>query len=107
MIKKKSRLCIGQVALNSLIGNFIYYLCSSSRNAWNSESSDSESDNEDVKRPPPSKSINRRAAQKAQEKAKARKKRMSESSENSSYESDDKRLIICLFCWIFGQSRVY
>ncbi|KAH0948725.1 hypothetical protein HN011_010172 [Eciton burchellii] len=61
-----------------------------SHNSWNSESSDSESD-EIGRRPPPSKSLNRRAAQKAREKAKVRKKRISESSENSSFDSDDNR----------------
>nr|XP_033342119.1 chromodomain-helicase-DNA-binding protein 1 isoform X3 [Megalopta genalis] len=62
----------------------------SSHNSWNSETSDSESDIES-RRPPPSKSLNRRAAQKAKEKARARKKRISESSENSSFDSDDNR----------------
>ncbi|KAG7198230.1 hypothetical protein KM043_005637 [Ampulex compressa] len=63
----------------------------SSHNSWNSESSDSESDDIDSRRPPPSKSLNRRAAQKAKEKARSRKKRISESSENSSFDSDDNR----------------
>ncbi|XP_029169357.1 chromodomain-helicase-DNA-binding protein 1 isoform X7 [Nylanderia fulva] len=63
----------------------------SSHNSWNSESSDSESDEIENRRPPPSKSLNRRAAQKAKEKAKVRKKRSSESSENSSFDSDDNR----------------
>ncbi|XP_078049709.1 chromodomain-helicase-DNA-binding protein 1 isoform X3 [Augochlora pura] len=63
----------------------------SSHNSWNSESSDSESDDIESRRPPPSKSLNRRAAQKAKEKARARKKRISESSENSSFDSDDNR----------------
>ncbi|XP_054000742.1 chromodomain-helicase-DNA-binding protein 1 isoform X2 [Hylaeus anthracinus] len=63
----------------------------SSHNSWNSDSSDSESDDIDSRRPPPSKSLNRRAAQKAKEKARARKKRISESSENSSFDSDDNR----------------
>ncbi|XP_011308420.1 chromodomain-helicase-DNA-binding protein 1 isoform X2 [Fopius arisanus] len=64
----------------------------SSQNSWNSESSDSESEDFDSRRaPPPSKSINRRAAQKAKENARSRKKRVSESSENSSYDSDDNR----------------
>ncbi|RLU23404.1 hypothetical protein DMN91_003608 [Ooceraea biroi] len=62
-----------------------------SHNSWNSESSDSESDEIENRRPPPSKSLNRRAAQKAKEKAKVRKKRISESSENSSFDSDDNR----------------
>ncbi|XP_031835828.1 chromodomain-helicase-DNA-binding protein 1 isoform X4 [Nomia melanderi] len=63
----------------------------SSHNSWNSDSSDSESDDIESRRPPPSKSLNRRAAQKAKEKARARKKRISESSENSSFDSDDNR----------------
>ncbi|XP_076276684.1 chromodomain-helicase-DNA-binding protein 1 isoform X4 [Lasioglossum baleicum] len=63
----------------------------SSHNSWNSESSDSESDDLESRRPPPSKSLNRRAAQKAKEKARVRKKRISESSENSSFDSDDNR----------------
>ncbi|XP_033342119.2 chromodomain-helicase-DNA-binding protein 1 isoform X3 [Megalopta genalis] len=63
----------------------------SSHNSWNSETSDSESDDIESRRPPPSKSLNRRAAQKAKEKARARKKRISESSENSSFDSDDNR----------------
>ncbi|XP_029664052.1 chromodomain-helicase-DNA-binding protein 1 isoform X2 [Formica exsecta] len=62
-----------------------------SHNSWNSESSDSESDEIENRRPPPSKSLNRRAAQKAKEKARVRKKRISESSENSSFDSDDNR----------------
>ncbi|XP_015190344.1 PREDICTED: chromodomain-helicase-DNA-binding protein 1 isoform X4 [Polistes dominula] len=64
----------------------------SSHNAWNSESSESESDEAENRRPPPaSKSLNRRAAQKAKEKARTRKKRISESSDNSSFDSDDNR----------------
>ncbi|XP_070171806.1 chromodomain-helicase-DNA-binding protein 1 isoform X3 [Polyergus mexicanus] len=63
----------------------------SSHNSWNSESSDSESDEIENRRPSPSKSLNRRAAQKAKEKARVRKKRISESSENSSFDSDDNR----------------
>ncbi|XP_076641025.1 chromodomain-helicase-DNA-binding protein 1 isoform X4 [Halictus rubicundus] len=63
----------------------------SSHNSWNSESSDSESDDLESRRPPPSKSLNRRAAQKAKEKSRVRKKRISESSENSSFDSDDNR----------------
>ncbi|XP_012135150.1 chromodomain-helicase-DNA-binding protein 1 isoform X4 [Megachile rotundata] len=63
----------------------------SSHNSWNSESSDSESEDVENRRPPPSKSLNRRAAQKAKEKARPRKKRISESSENSSFDSDDNR----------------
>ncbi|XP_076676653.1 chromodomain-helicase-DNA-binding protein 1 isoform X2 [Andrena cerasifolii] len=63
----------------------------SSHNSWNSESSDSESDDIESRRPPPSKSLNRRAAQKAKEKARTRKKQISESSENSSFDSDDNR----------------
>ncbi|KAL6439111.1 hypothetical protein ACFW04_003822 [Cataglyphis niger] len=62
-----------------------------SHNSWNSESSDSESDESENRRPPASKSLNRRAAQKAKEKARVRKKRISESSENSSFDSDDNR----------------
>ncbi|XP_050480043.1 chromodomain-helicase-DNA-binding protein 1 isoform X1 [Bombus huntii] len=62
-----------------------------SHNSWNSDSSDSESDNVESRRPPPSKSLNRRAAQKAKEKGRIRKKRISESSENSSFDSDDNR----------------
>ncbi|XP_068971299.1 chromodomain-helicase-DNA-binding protein 1 isoform X1 [Bombus flavifrons] len=62
-----------------------------SHNSWNSDSSDSESDDVESRRPPPSKSLNRRAAQKAKEKARTRKKRISESSENSSFDSDDNR----------------
>ncbi|XP_061927024.1 chromodomain-helicase-DNA-binding protein 1 isoform X1 [Apis cerana] len=62
-----------------------------SHNSWNSDSSDSESDDVESRRPPPSKSLNRRAAQKAKEKARIRKKRISESSENSSFDSDDNR----------------
>ncbi|XP_036148623.1 chromodomain-helicase-DNA-binding protein 1 isoform X3 [Monomorium pharaonis] len=62
-----------------------------SHNSWNSESSDSESDETENRRPPPSKSLNRRAAQKAKEKARIRKKRISESSDNSSFDSDDNR----------------
>ncbi|CAD1468457.1 unnamed protein product, partial [Heterotrigona itama] len=62
-----------------------------SHNSWNSDSSDSESDDVESRRPPPSKSLNRRAAQKAKEKSRARKKRISESSENSSFDSDDNR----------------
>ncbi|CAK9826197.1 Chromodomain-helicase-DNA-binding protein 1 [Anthophora retusa] len=62
-----------------------------SHNSWNSDSSDSESDDAEGRRPPPSKSLNRRAAQKAKEKARARKKQISESSENSSFDSDDNR----------------
>lgn len=65
--------------------------CFSSHNSWNSESSDSESDETENRRPPPSKSLNRRAAQKAKEKARVRKKHISESSENSSFDSDDNR----------------
>ncbi|XP_018355978.1 PREDICTED: chromodomain-helicase-DNA-binding protein 1 isoform X2 [Trachymyrmex septentrionalis] len=63
----------------------------SSHNSWNSESSDSESDETENRRPPPSKSLNRRAAQKAKEKARVRKKRISDSSDNSSFDSDDNR----------------
>ncbi|XP_012175740.2 chromodomain-helicase-DNA-binding protein 1 isoform X2 [Bombus terrestris] len=62
-----------------------------SHNSWNSDSSDSESDDVESRRPPPSKSLNRRAVQKAKEKARTRKKRISESSENSSFDSDDNR----------------
>ncbi|XP_011692493.1 PREDICTED: chromodomain-helicase-DNA-binding protein 1 isoform X2 [Wasmannia auropunctata] len=62
-----------------------------SHNSWNSESSDSESDETENRRPPPSKSLNRRAAQKAKEKARVRKKQISESSDNSSFDSDDNR----------------
>lgn len=62
----------------------------SSHTSWNSETSDSESDEIENQRPPPSKSLNRRAAQKAKEKARARKKRISESTE-SSFDSDDNR----------------
>lgn len=65
--------------------------CFSSHNSWNSESSDSESDETETRRPPPSKSLNRRAAQKAKEKARVRKKHISESSDNSSFDSDDNR----------------
>ncbi|XP_026669503.1 chromodomain-helicase-DNA-binding protein 1 isoform X2 [Ceratina calcarata] len=63
----------------------------SSHNSWNSDSSDSESDDGDSRRPPPSKSLNRRAAQKAKDNVRARKKHISESSENSSFDSDDNR----------------
>ncbi|TGZ51023.1 Chromodomain-helicase-DNA-binding protein 1 [Temnothorax longispinosus] len=62
-----------------------------SHNSWNSESSESESDETENRRPPPSKSLNRRAAQKAKEKARVRKKHISESSDNSSFDSDDNR----------------
>ncbi|XP_070517444.1 chromodomain-helicase-DNA-binding protein 1 isoform X3 [Cardiocondyla obscurior] len=65
-----------------------------SHNSWNSESSDSESDETENRRPPPSKSLNRRAAQKAKEKARVRKKHISESSDNSSFDSDDNRRYI-------------
>ncbi|XP_066591256.1 chromodomain-helicase-DNA-binding protein 1 isoform X2 [Prorops nasuta] len=63
----------------------------SSHNSWHSESSESESDDAEGSRPPPSKSLNRRAAQKAKEKSRLRKKHVSESSENSSFDSDDNR----------------
>ncbi|XP_012220064.1 chromodomain-helicase-DNA-binding protein 1 isoform X2 [Linepithema humile] len=63
-----------------------------SHNSWNSESSDSESEETENRKSPPTKSQNRRAAQKTKEKARAiRKKRISESSENSSFDSDDNR----------------
>lgn len=71
--------------------------CFSSHNSWNSESSDSESDETENRRPPPpSKSLNRRAAQKAKEKARVRKKHISESSDNSSFDSDDNRRYVSL-----------
>ncbi|KAK0173779.1 hypothetical protein PV328_006926 [Microctonus aethiopoides] len=63
----------------------------STQSTWNSESSDSESDDVEIRRPPPSKSINRRAAQKAKENVRSRKKRISDSSDNSSFDSDDNR----------------
>jgi len=81
-----------------LLGNMftVIYItyCFSSHNSWNSESSDSESDETENRRPPPSKSLNRRAAQKAKEKARVRKKHISESSDNSSFDSDDNRRYI-------------
>ncbi|XP_046601523.1 chromodomain-helicase-DNA-binding protein 1 isoform X1 [Neodiprion lecontei] len=63
----------------------------STQNSWNSDSSESESDEATKRRPPPSKSINRRAAQKVKENTRSRHKRISESSENSSFDSDDNR----------------